>query len=160
MKYFTIAECIYSETAKKKGLDNTPDAKHLTHIEESITNLIDPLREAWAVYCLNNGFGTPCICISSGYRGPVLNAAVGGSTSSAHCHGYAFDLVPLNRNMAEFKHFCRKFLVTRPFDQLISEGENEAGLPRWMHVGYKSPSGEQRRQFLSMRDGKYYSMTI
>ena len=34
------------------------------------------------------------INISSGYRGPELNTAVGGSSTSAHCHGYAFDLVP------------------------------------------------------------------
>lgn len=159
MSYFSILECTRSETAEKKGIDNTPGAEHLAHIEESIETLLNPLREAWTDYCLNAGLGTPSIRISSGYRGPALNAAVGGSKTSAHCHGYAFDLIPLNGKMTEFKSFCRKFLADRPFDQLISEGENEAGLPSWMHVGYKSPHGEQRKQFLSMRGGEYYPMT-
>ncbi|MEG2181293.1 MAG: D-Ala-D-Ala carboxypeptidase family metallohydrolase [Bacteroidales bacterium] len=159
MKHFSISECTRSETATAKGIDNTPQAEHLAHIVEAIETLLDPLREAWAECCLNARLGTPGIRISSGYRGPALNAAVGGSTTSAHCHGYAFDLIPLNEKMTEFKNFCRKFLDNRPFDQLISEGENKDGLPSWMHVGYKSPHGEQRRQFLSMRDGKYFAMT-
>ena len=47
----------------------------------------------------------------------------------------------------------------RSFDQLISEGENGNAVPRWMHIGYKSPRGEQRRQLLTMRQGKYFPMT-
>lgn len=159
MKYFDIPECTRSETAKAKGIDNTPEPKHLAHIVEAIETLLDPLRETWGDYCHDAGLGTPGIRVSSGYRGPALNAAVGGSITSAHCHGYAFDLIPLNGKMADFKSFCRRFLADRPFDQLISEGENEDGLPSWMHIGYKSPRSEQRRQFLFMRDGKYYPMT-
>ena len=98
--------------------------------------------------------------LPSGYRGPKLNAAVDGSSTSAHCHGYAFDLVPTNRKMREFKHFCRAFLADKAFDQLISEKENDQGVPNWMHVGYKHPDGvRQRRQYLSMIGGKYYPMT-
>lgn len=159
MKHFDIQECTRSETAKAKNINNTPGAEHLAHIVETVETLLEPLREAWEDYCHDAGLGTPGIRISSGYRGPALNAAVGGSTTSAHCHGYAFDLIPLNKKMTEFKSFCRKFLADRPFDQLISEGENEAGLPSWIHVGYKSPRGEQRRQFLSMRGGEYFPIT-
>ena len=86
--------------------------------------------------------------------------AVGGSSTSAHCHGYAFDLVPVNRQMRAFKRFCRDFLAGRAFDQLISEGEDSHGIPSWMHVGYKHPDGKrQRRQCYSMIHGKYYPMT-
>lgn len=116
--------------AEARGIDNTPGAEHEAHI------------------------------ISSGYRGPELNAAVGGSSTSAHCHGYAFDLVPTNGKMREFKRFCREFLADKSFDQLISEKENDQGVPNWMHVGYKHPDGvRQRRQYLSMIGGKYYPMT-
>lgn len=159
MKHFSISECTHSQTAQDRGIDNTPGAEHLAHIKESVETLIDPLREAWGVCCQDTGLGTPSIRISSGYRGPALNASVGGSTTSAHCHGYAFDLVPLNGKMGEFKNFCRKFLTNRQFDQLISEGENGAGLPTWIHVGYKSPRGEQRKQLLSMKGGGYSPMT-
>ena len=100
------------------------------------------------------------INISSGYRCPELNKAVGGSSTSAHRYGYAFDLVPTNGQMRAFKRFCRDFLAGRTFDQLISEGEDNSGMPSWMHVGYKHPDGKrQRGQYLSMIHGKYYPMT-
>lgn len=138
MKYFIEEECTRSDTAKAKGIDNTPSAEHKAHIKESIETLIDPLREVWELHC----------------------KAVGGSSTSAHCHGYAFDLVPVNGKMMEFKRFCRNFLADKAFDQLISEGEDKLGVPAWMHVGYKHPDGvRQRHQYRSMIDGKYYPMT-
>lgn len=160
MKYFTMEECTHSDTAKAQGIDNTPSPVHRMHIVESIETLIDPLREAWEAYCKQNNLGKVGIRISSGYRGPELNKAVGGSSTSAHCHGYAFDLVPTNGKMMEFKRFCRDFLADKAFDQLISEGEDKQGMPSWMHVGYKHPDGvQQRHQFLSMIGGKYCPMT-
>ncbi|ADV42466.1 D-Ala-D-Ala carboxypeptidase family metallohydrolase [Bacteroides helcogenes] len=171
MKHFTMEDCTHSNTAIAKGIDNTPGTEHKAHIIESIETLIDSLHDAWEQHCNENGLGTPGIRISSGYRGPALNKAVGGSTTSAHCHGYAFDLVPVygksdtpamkTNKMVEFKHFCRRFLSAgHPFDQLISEGENKQGVPTWMHVGYKHPDGHaQRCQFLSMIDGMYCQMT-
>lgn len=159
MKYFTLQECTRSDTAAKKGIDNTPSQVHKDHIVESVDILLDPLREAWGEHCMKNNLGTAGIFVSSGYRGPALNAAVGGSKTSAHCYGYAFDLVPSNKKMTEFKHFCCDFLCGRLFDQLISEAEDRNGVPQWMHVGYKSPRGEQRKQFLSMKNNRYCPMT-
>lgn len=46
MKYFTLKECIYSDTAQKKGIDNTPTPEIEAHIVESVETLLDPLREA------------------------------------------------------------------------------------------------------------------
>ena len=79
MKYFTIKECTQSSTARARRIDNTPNSEHLAHIRESIETLVDPLREAWAEHCRMAKLGTAGIRISSGYRGPKLNAAVGGS---------------------------------------------------------------------------------
>lgn len=164
MKYFTLKECTYSATAEAKGIDNTPSAEHKAHIVESIETLVDQLREAWEVHCHQAGLGIVGITISSGYRSPALNAAVHGSATSAHCYGYAFDLVPANGKMLEFKRFCRDFLTNYTecsFDQLISEKENKSGVPNWMHVGYKHPDPKkgQRRDILSMIGGRYCDMT-
>lgn len=159
MKYFKLEECTHSQTAISKGIDNTPSDEHRAHIIESIETLLDPLRESWGEYCNEKALGTPDIRIASGYRSPSLNKAVGESNTSVHCCGYAFDLVPLNGKMMEFKRFCREFLSTRPFDQLISTNEGQQGLPMYIHLGYKSSQGAQRRQFLSLRDGKYFRMT-
>lgn len=159
MKYFTLAECTYSATAAACGMDNTPDDMRKAHIAESVEALLDPLREAWGARCEAEGRGPKGIVVSSGYRCPELNRRVHGSPGSAHCHGYAFDLVPSNRRMAEFKRFCRSFLSDRPFDQLISEQEDACGVPQWIHIGYRHPDGRQRRECLSMIGGSYRTMT-
>ena len=143
-----------------RGVDNnTPNAEHEAHIVKTVENLLDPLCEGWSAYCAGKGLGKPGICISLGYCSMDLNKHVGGSATSAHCRGYAFDLVPANGKMWEFKCFCRDFLADKAFDQLISSGEDETGMPSWMHVGYKHPSGSQRRQILSKKGGKYCLMT-
>lgn len=159
MKHFTLLELTTSATARRLGFDNTPTAEHRANLEELVAELLDPLREAWAVRCANEYWGTPALTVSSGYRGFRLNEAVGGAASSAHCVGYAADLVPRNGRLAEFKAFCREWLAGRAFDQLISEDEDAAGTPCWVHIGYKNARGAQRRQLLSMVGGKYKSMT-
>ena len=160
MKYLTLEECTSSKTARDSGICNIPTPEIERNIVESVETLLDPLREAWETYCKQNGLGKVGINITSGYRSPELNAAVDGSPTSAHCYGYAFDLVPTNGQMRTFKRFCRKFLSDKAFDQLISENESSNGMPQWMHVGYMHLDGvRQRHQYLSMIDRKYYPMT-
>ncbi len=160
MKHFTISEFTASATARRLGLDNTPTPEHRANLEMLVAQLLDPLRDEWAQFCDRQQLGTPAITVSSGYRGFRLNAEVGGSKTSAHCVGYAADLVPANGRLAEFKAFCRDWLNGRPFDQMISEDENNRGVPRWIHIGYKNQQGGQRRQLLSMVGGKYKPMTV
>lgn len=155
-----MEELTRSATARTLGLDNTPTDEHRANIEMTVAQLLDPLREAWAILCADNrGWGTPAIRISSGYRGFELNKAVGGSKTSAHCVGFAFDMMPENGRLADFKRFCRNFLEERAYDQMISEDEDVKGIPRWIHLGYKTPEGRQRRQLLTMRGGWYTPMT-
>ncbi|MCM1301895.1 MAG: D-Ala-D-Ala carboxypeptidase family metallohydrolase [Bacteroides cellulosilyticus] len=159
MKHFTMSELTTSVTARAKGLDNTPTEEHKKNLEELVDKLLDPLREAWAIRCAHEQWGTPVLTVTSGYRGPALNKAVGGSATSAHCIGYAADLVPANGRLGEFKRFCRDWLTGKAFDQMISEDENAAGTPRWVHIGYKNTQRAQRRQLLSMVGGTYKPMT-
>lgn len=159
MKHFTMEELIHSDTARAKGIDNTPTAAHRQHLIETVERMVDPLRERWAVVCANEQLGTPQIRVSSGYRSPALNRAVGGSSTSAHVLGYALDLVPINGQLRRFKEVCREYLRGKKFDQMISEDEDASGVPKWIHLGYKNAEGKQRRQFLSMRSGKYIPMT-
>ena len=159
MKHFSINEFTKSQTALAQGLANTPTPAHMKNINELVHELLDPLREAWAIYCANEHIGTPALIVTSGYRGFRLNEAVGGSQTSAHCIGYAADLVPRNGKLREFKTFCREWLKTHQFDQMISESEDANGIPRWIHLGLKNSAGKHRKQFLTMRNGKYYSMS-
>lgn len=159
MKYFTLEEMTRSTAARKQHLDNTPTEAHRRNLIELIEHLLDDLREAWEFRCRDCKLGAPALRVLSGYRGFQLNKAVGGSATSAHCFGLAADLAPTNGRMEEFKCFCREFLSTRAFDQMISENENEQGKPQWIHIGYKNRQGQQRRQFLTMRSARYIPMT-
>ena len=144
MKYFTIKELCTSATATKLGIKNEPSKAALLNLESLVLNILDPLREAWG----------GAIKVTSGYRSAALNKAVGGSTTSAHRYGLAADIVPADRRIAAFKAFCVKWLKDNAvnFDQYIDE---VGGGSEWVHIGIKSPSGNQRRQFLKYRNKQY-----
>lgn len=82
MKYFTITELTKSATATKQGIDNTPSAEVTANLTALVDKVLDPLREI---------YGKP-IYVSSGYRCPKLNKAVGGVSNSQHLKGEAADL--------------------------------------------------------------------
>jgi len=67
----SLGEFVRSQTAKRRGLDNTPQGEHLEAAKELAENIFQPIREH---------FGKP-IFISSGYRSKALNEAIGGSVS-------------------------------------------------------------------------------
>ena len=134
---FTLAEFIKSDTAKKRGIDNTPDFEEVEHLEELVERFIQPLR---------NAYGKPII-ISSGYRCEKLNRAVGGVSNSVHMKGYAADL-QISGNIAkfnEFVEFVKNWVKNKGilFDQLLIEN---SGKTYWLHVGFRSNNGAQRRQ--------------
>ena len=150
MKYFTFSELIRSETAGKLGIDNRPDSLTEAHLVELVDKLLDPLREAW---------GGP-IAVTSGYRCEALNKVVGGSSTSAHLCGWAADLVPGSddgRSTAELVNFATEWLTATglAFDQLIDE---RSGGARWLHLGIRNQSAEQRGQFLLYDNGKYVKL--
>lgn len=134
MKYFTLQELTRSDTAESLGINNTPDAAVVGHLEELTERLLDPIREA---------FGRPII-VTSGYRCPELNKAVGGSPTSAHLQGYAADLVPKDGNVQRFLEFTYWWLLRegKPYDQLIAETNSKGA--RWVHIGLYSPQHTQR----------------
>ena len=156
MKHFTLEECIRSAMAVKYGIDNTPDAESKDHIIESIENLLDPLQEAWSQLCASKGIERDNLMITSGYRCRELNNRMKESSTSAHTIGYAFDLLPANRLIMDFRKFCKDYLSDKPFDQLISEQEDNSGIPSWIHIGYKDHQRRQHRRMLSMREERYY----
>lgn len=150
-RFFTIEELCASATAKAKGIPNEPSETDRAHLEELITCLLDPLREDWSVYCVDNKLGSPALIVTSGYRGFRLNSdpAINGSKSSAHCIGYAADIVPRNGQMESFVEFVKVWKENIAFDQIIWE-RCIAGVPTWVHFGYKNRLGQQRCQVFSL----------
>ena len=142
MRYFTINELCYSETAIALGIENTPNEEIKSHLVQLIEELLDPLREAW-------GSG---IKVTSGYRCARLNKALKGSSpTSAHLVGFAADLVPCNGDISGFKRFAVKWLkdTNAPFDQCLCE-TNGKGV-QWLHLGLYNLAMKQRKQILNMR---------
>ena len=144
MTYFTINEMIASDTAKVKGIDNSPTIEVRANLVALVETLLDPLREAWK---------SP-IKVTSGYRCAILNRAVGGSSTSAHLYGCAADIVPLNGKIAEFKEFCRKYFDVRRhlYDQVILE---DNGKSEWLHIGLKTKDGRKRGQLMEYKNNRY-----
>ena len=134
-KHLSLAEVSRSETAKRKGINNTPSGEHLENFKKLAENIFEPIREH---------FGVP-IHISSGYRSKELNAAVGGSSSSQHCQGEAIDIDMDGTTItnAEIFNYIKDNLN---FDQMIWEFGNDTN-PDWVHVSYES-TGKQRKQIL------------
>ena len=148
MANFTIAEMVQSNTADRLKISNNPPASVRVHLTETIT-LLECIRAEWEEYCERYSLGTPAIRVSSGYRSPELNKAVGGVKNSAHVDGYAADLQPVNGNQDEFeKFFATEFShMGYAFDQIIIEKSKTS---RWVHVGYKRADGKQRRQCFTL----------
>ena len=147
MKHFTFSEFERSDTAARLKIDNRMPEIVEAHVVELVDKLLDPLREAW---------DAPLV-VSSGYRCPELNDAVGGSKTSAHLAGWAADLVPESgdgRGVQELVNFTVEWLTATglPFDQLIFE---HSGGSRWLHLGIRNLDGEQRREMLLYENGKY-----
>lgn len=148
MANFTIAEMVQSNTADRLKISNNPPTSVRVHLTETIT-LLECIRAEWEEYCERYSLGTPAIRISSGYRSPELNKAVGGVKNSAHVEGYAADLQPVNGKQDEFeKFFATEFShMGYAFDQIIIEKSKTS---RWVHVGYKRVDGKQRRQCFTL----------
>lgn len=147
MKHFTFQEFERSDTAAGLKIDNRIPELAEAHIVELVDILLDPLREAW---------GGP-LTVSSGYRCPELNRAVGGSETSAHTAGWAADLVPDPddpRGVQGLVDFAVEWLTATglPFDQLIFE---HVGSSKWLHIGIRNLKGAQRRQMLLYEGGRY-----
>jgi zinc D-Ala-D-Ala carboxypeptidase len=133
-RHFSLAALTYSDTAQRRGLDNTPSPAHLHHLR----HLAEILEEIQVL------LGQP-LQITSAYRSAALNAAVGGVPTSAHAQGLAADFT--------CAAFGSPFEVARAisaqsgnlrYDQLIHE------YGRWVHFALAEPDRPPRGQLLSI----------
>ena len=121
-KNFVLSEITRSNTAKRLGISNEPTKKHMEGIQRIITNLIQPMRDELGP-----------IRISSGYRNPELNRAIGGSSKSQHCKGEALDL-----QFWKDGQMCNKEIYDwildsgLEFDQMINEFDFA-----WIHLSLR-----------------------
>ena len=136
-KNFTLSEITKSNTAKRLGIDNAPNQEHLNNMQILIRDLIQPLRDALGP-----------IRITSGYRNPTLNRAIGGSTKSQHCKGQAVDVQFWKKG-----EMCNKEIYDWvlkegiEFDQMINEFDYA-----WIHLSLKAK--DNRKEVLEAYKNK------
>ena len=130
-KNFVLSEITRSNTARRKGISNEPEKEHLASLQTIITELVQPMRDAIGP-----------IRISSGYRSPKLNKAIGGSSRSQHCKGQALDLQFWQDGKMNNKVIYDWVLDSGlDFDQMINEFDFA-----WIHISFNS--SKNRRQVL------------
>lgn len=132
-KNLSLKEATRSNTARRLGIDNTPDGYAKGNMELLANKIFQPLRE-WV--------GGP-IRVNSFYRSEELNRAIGGSSRSQHCQGRAIDLDDIHGHAtnAEMFEYIKDNLN---FDQLIWEFGDEEN-PDWIHVSYVSEDQNRNR---------------
>ena len=135
---FSLQEFTKSQTAIRQGLDNTPNDEHLASATALFENVVQKVRDNFGVTVIN-----------SGYRGPALNTAVGGSSNSQHCKGEAVDIECPGTGNYDVAKWIKDNL---DFDQLILEFYTP-GIPDsgWVHVSYKS-EGNRKSILTAMKE--------
>jgi len=136
---FTLGEMVKSQTALRKGIDNTPEPEHIANMKAVCMNILEPVREF---------FGLPIIP-SSGYRSKALCRAIGSSEESQHAKGEAVDFEVAGIDNYELARWISGNLA---FDQLILEYYS-GGNSGWVHCSYV-PNG--RKEVLTMSRQKGY----
>lgn len=134
-QHFNLAEFTQSQTATRKGIDNTPNSVIINNLTIVAANM-EEVRKL-----LNN---LP-ISISSGYRSPALNKAVGGSNTSAHVEGWACDFIcpAFGTPVQVVDKLKASDLV---FDQIIEEGT-------WVHISF-APTRRKQVLKATFKNGK------
>lgn len=121
MDYFTFTELERSDTARRFAIDNTIPEAARKNVAALVDRVLDPLRRAW---------GGP-ITVTSGYRCPELNKAVGGAAGSLHMQGRAADITvgspKDNKRLYELAQ-----ALNLPLHELIGKKYSYG----WLHVAY------------------------
>jgi zinc D-Ala-D-Ala carboxypeptidase len=132
----TFEEATHSQAATRLRFSNMPDADTLSRMKLVASEVFEKVR---------GHFGVP-IRISSFYRCPEVNKAIGGSATSQHMRGEAIDIQGTG-NLTN-KQIYDYIKAKCDFDQLIWEYGNDIN-PAWVHVSYKK-SGN-RKQILRVK---------
>jgi zinc D-Ala-D-Ala carboxypeptidase len=128
-EHFTLEEMQRSETAARLGLIN--------RIPESL--MLNVRRVALALETIRAHYDKP-IHVTSCYRSPEVNAAVGGSKTSSHCNGEAVDFTVEGQVNVDV---CMTIpFILADFDQIIYE----FGPSGWVHLGM---GAAMRKQLLT-----------
>ena len=133
-KNFSLEELTKSQTATRKGIDNTPSPEHQANLQSLCTAILQPIRDHFS----------KVVTVSSGYRSQELCLAIGSKTTSQHAKGEAADFEIFGVSNKELADYIHEHL---DYDQLILEYWKESDPNSgWVHCSYSE--GNNRKQYL------------
>jgi len=139
-EHVSLADATASQTAARKGLNNQPPPELIPVLRNTANGIYEPL---W--YAADGQ-----IRLSSFYRSPSVNAAVGGSKTSQHMAGEAMDLQATgDLTNLQLLELVRKTLKT--WDQLINEYPNAQGEGAWVHVSLRKVGNRKQELTIGSR---------
>lgn len=139
---FSLEEFQASATARLHRIDNSIPSELMLNVQQ-LARWLQVLRDR-----LTKHLDRPvAIRISSGYRGPALNKAVGGAKTSAHMKALAADITATGMTVDQLFTFIREHMIDLPADQVIHE------FGRWVHVAVAPGSDKPRNQYLFAENG-------
>ena len=131
---FSLSELTKSQTAERKGIDNTPSTEHQENLKSLCTAILQPVRD----------YFSRVVSVSSGYRSPELCVAIGSKITSQHASGCAADFEIFGVSNKELADYIHEHL---DYDQLILEYWKESDPNSgWVHCSYSESNN--RRQYL------------
>ena len=131
---FSLKELTSSQTAERKGIDNTPSTEHQENLKLLCTAILQPVRDHFS----------KVVTISSGYRSPELCTAIGSKITSQHARGEAADFEIFGVSNKALADYIDSELH---YDQLILEYWNESDPNSgWVHCSFSE--GKNRKQYL------------
>ena len=131
---FSLVELTKSQTAERKGIDNTPSTEHQENLKRLCESILQPIRDHFS----------RVVSVSSGYRSPELCIAIGSKTTSQHAKGQAADFEIFGLSNKELADWINENLY---YDQLILEYLKESDPNSgWVHCSF-SLNGN-RKQYL------------
>lgn len=139
---FSLQELTKSQEALRKGLNNTPSQEVIGNLQELSNMVLQRVRDH---------FGKSVV-VTSGYRSPEVNAAVGGSKTSDHCKGQAADIEIPGVPNAELAEWIRDNLdFTQVILEFYTQGIPDSG---WVHVSYDPANLKKQSLTAVKQDGK------
>lgn len=141
---FSLEEMFKSQQAIRLGINNYPDKATINNLTNLCKGVLQPLREQLG----------RSVSVSSGYRSVELNNAIGGSSTSDHCKGFAADIeVPGMDNKELYNFIAKNFKFTQLILEFYEEGIPDSG---WVHISYNPDNLKCEKLIAIKRNGKTF----
>ena len=132
--HFSLHELTFTRTGEKRGLSNEPGSAQLVNLRR-LAGTLEDIRRL---------LGGCAVIVTSGYRSPEVNAAVGGVPTSDHVKGCAADIIVPSYGGGDTGVAYRTLVDACRAGQLsVKQLIWEKGrYSHWLHVSVEEPKNE------------------